>query len=128
METRRGHGWSVTRLKTRSTSKPRSSSWQSFRKAPPQLKNKGAGMDYVAPHLYQWLPREPQWDLYIAVHHVWESGDVPHHWLPARIAMIYKSILSTTVPLSTNASYTACVGKSHFASYGLAPRDRGKTQ
>ena len=23
--------------------------------------------------------------------HVWESGDVPHHWLQARIAMIYKS-------------------------------------
>ena len=48
-------------------------------------------MDYVAPHLYQWLPRELQWDLYIAVRHVWESGDVLHHWLQARIAMIYKS-------------------------------------
>ena len=36
-------------------------------------------MDHVAPHLY------------IAVRHVWESGDVPHHWLQARIAMIYKS-------------------------------------
>ena len=22
---------------------------------------------------------------------MWESGDVPHHWLQARIAMIYKS-------------------------------------
>ena len=27
----------------------------------------------------------------MAVCHVWESGDVPHHWLQARIAMIYKS-------------------------------------
>ena len=48
-------------------------------------------MDHVAPHLYHWLPREQQWDLYIAVRHVWESGDVPHHWLQARIAMICKS-------------------------------------
>ena len=48
-------------------------------------------MDHVAPHLYQWLPRELQWELYIAVRHVWESGNVPHHWLQARIAMIYKS-------------------------------------
>ena len=47
-------------------------------------------MDHVAPHLYQWLPTELQWDLYIAVRHVWESGDVTHHWLHARIAMIYK--------------------------------------
>ena len=66
-------------------------SWQSFTKALRQPKNKAAGMDHVAPHLYQWLPRELQWDLYIAVRHVWESGNVPHHWLQARIAMIYKS-------------------------------------
>ena len=33
-------------------------SWQSFTKALGQPKNKVAGMDYVAPHLYQWLPRE----------------------------------------------------------------------
>ena len=45
----------------------------------------------MAPHLHQWLPRELQWDLYIAVRHMCESGDVPHHWLQARIAMIYKS-------------------------------------
>ena len=48
-------------------------------------------MDYVAPRWYQWLPREMQWDLYIAVRRVWESGDVPHRWLHARMAMIYKS-------------------------------------
>ena len=66
-------------------------SWQSFTKVLRQPKNKAAGMDYVAPHLYQWLPRKLQWDLYIAVRHVWESGDVPHHWLQARIAMIYHS-------------------------------------
>ena len=33
---------------------------------------------------------------------------------------------STTVPLSTNDSSTACVGKSHFATCGLAPGDHGK--
>ena len=66
-------------------------SWQSFTKALRQPKNKAAGMDHVAPRLYRWLPRELQWDLYIAVRHVWESGGVPHHWLQARIAMIYKS-------------------------------------
>ena len=45
----------------------------------------------MAPHLYQWLPGELHWDLYIAVRHVWESGDVPDLWLQARTAMIYKS-------------------------------------
>ena len=63
--------------------------WQSFTKALRQPKT--AGMDYVAPHPYQWSPGEVHWDLYIAVRHVWESGDVPHHWLQTRIAMIYKS-------------------------------------
>ena len=36
------------------------------------------------------------------------------------------SVPSITVPLSTNTSYTACVGKLHFSTCGLAPRDRGK--
>ena len=66
-------------------------SWQSITKALRQPKNKAAGMDHVAPDLNCWLPRELQWDLYVAVRHVCESGDVPHHWLQARIAMIYKS-------------------------------------
>ena len=54
----------------------------------------------MAPHLYQWPPRELQWDLYIAVLEVWESGDVPSHCLQARIAMIYK-----WVPPKTARSY-----------------------
>ena len=44
-------------------------------------------MDHVAPHLHHWLARELQWGLYIVVRHVWESGDVPHHYLHATIAM-----------------------------------------
>ena len=43
----------------------------------------------MAPHLYQWLPRELHWGPYIAVRHVWDSGNVPHRWLQARIAIIY---------------------------------------
>ena len=36
------------------------------------------------------------------------------------------SVPSITVPLSTNASYTTCIGRLHFATCGLAHGDRGK--
>ena len=57
-------------------------------------------MDHVAPHFVRWLPGELQCNLYIAVRHVWQSGDVPHRWLQARNAMIYKSR-----PLEVSLSY-----------------------
>ena len=52
-------------------------SWESFTQALCRPKIKAAEVDHVAPHLYQWLPRELQWDLYIGVCQVWESGDIP---------------------------------------------------
>ena len=56
-------------------------SWKSFTRVLRQPKNWAAGADHVSPHLYQWLPRELQWDLYIVVHHAWDSGNVPPRWL-----------------------------------------------
>ena len=50
-------------------------------------------------------------------------GWARHGTIPPPNAPFVPSI--TALP-STNASSTACVGKSHFATYGLAPRDRGK--
>ena len=66
-------------LKPGRTLSPDPPSRQSFAKALCEPKNKAARMNYVAPHMYQWLPRELQWDLYISMRHVWESGDMPHH-------------------------------------------------
>ena len=50
-------------------------------------------------------------------------GRARHGTIPPPNAPYVPSI---TVPLSTNASSTACVGKSHFATCGLAPGDRGE--
>ena len=90
METGRGKGSSITSLKTGTTNKPQSSLPAIFHKTAMPTQEQGGRHGPCGGTLYQWLPRELEWDLYIAVRHVWESGDVPHHWLQARIAMIYK--------------------------------------
>ena len=41
--------------------------------------------------LYQWLPHDLEWDLYMAICHVCEQVTVPRHLLNARLAMIYKA-------------------------------------
>ena len=43
-----------------------------------------------APHLIHHLPQEVQWDLYLAVCEVWNTGAVPEEWLRSRITLIYK--------------------------------------
>mmetsp|Transcript_35959 Transcript_35959/g.64316 ORF Transcript_35959/g.64316 Transcript_35959/m.64316 type:complete len:137 (-) Transcript_35959:211-621(-) len=51
---------------------------------------KSAGVDGVAPHLLQHLPRELQWDLHLAICEVWKTGDIPDEWLQSRITLMYK--------------------------------------
>ena len=50
--------------------------WESFTGALRRPKGKAPRANHAAPHLYQWLPRELQWDLYIAVRQMWESGQI----------------------------------------------------
>ena len=64
--------------------------WKQFCKVIKQLKKKARGPDKISPHLLQWLPKELQWDLYQAILDVWGTGEIPPHWLEARLSPLYK--------------------------------------
>ena len=44
----------------------------------------------ISSHLLQWLPKELQWDLYQAIPDEWGTGEIPPHWLEARLSFLYK--------------------------------------
>ena len=64
--------------------------WKQFCEVIQQPKKKARGPDKISPHLLQWLLKELQWDLYQAILNVWGIGEIPPHWLEARLSLLYK--------------------------------------
>ena len=67
-----------------------SPAWKRFCGVIKQPKKKAPGPDKISPHVLQWLPKELQWDLYQAILDVWETGEIPSHWLETRLSLLYK--------------------------------------
>ena len=63
--------------------------WKQFCEVIKQPKKKAPGPDKISPHLLQWLPKELKWDLYQAILNVWGTGEIPPHWLEARLRCGY---------------------------------------
>ena len=64
--------------------------WKRFCEVIKPPKKKAPGPDKISPDLLQWLPKELQRDLYWAILDVWETGEIPSHWLEARLSLLYK--------------------------------------
>ena len=67
-----------------------SSTWKRFCEVIKQPKKKAPGPNKISPPLLQWLPKELRWDLYQAILDVWETAEIPSHWLEARLSLLYK--------------------------------------
>ena len=64
--------------------------WKRFCKVIKQPKKKAPGPDKISPLLLRWLSKELPWDLYQAIPDVWEKGEIPSHWLEARLSLLHK--------------------------------------
>ena len=82
--------------------------WKQFCEVIKQPKKKAPGPDKISPHLLQWLPKELRWDLYQAILDVWGTGEIPPHWLEARLSLLYKKGNTTSAmnyrPISVSNS------------------------
>ena len=77
-------------LRSREGFKLGSPTWKQFCEVIKQPGKKAPRPDKISPHPLQWLPRELQWDLYRAVFDVWDTGEIPSHWLEAKLSLLYK--------------------------------------
>ena len=83
--------------------------WKQFGDVIRQPRKAAPGPDKISPHLLQWLPKELQWDLYQAILDVWGTGEIPSHWLEARLSLLYKKGNATSAMNYRPISVSNCI-------------------